>query len=149
MELPKEKPTNPPLAVVEEINDNALTIEVLLEEVSEILQINLYDTLTYQDFKKILDPGTALSLYFSLSNTGTFDGSDPDRTADLYSTTLQVKDMYDLEQLWLWIKQPRLPKDFRTELVRYLCHRDELDEHIAELSQVRFERLRMWINYHV
>ncbi len=128
-----------------EITDNAMTILALLEEVTEILQLNLYDTMTYKDYVDVLNPATALNFYFNLSHfnpTGSEIGFyDP--------KGVSITNLYDQEQMWLWINADRLPPDFRTDLVRHLCQRDELQEHIAGLSQTRYERLRTWTNTHV
>lgn len=119
-------------------------ILALLEEVADILQLNLYSTQTYHDYQMVLNPASALQLYFNLSHfnptgseVGYYDASG-----------YLMNELYDQEQMWLWINADRLPADFRSDLVRHLCQRDELEEHIAELSQTRYERLRNWTANH-
>ena len=135
---------NQPLVTEEPITDNRLVILALLEEVADILQLNLYSTQTYHDYQMVLNPASALQLYFNLSHfnpTGSEVGYY-DASGHL------MNELYDQEQMWLWIMADRLPPDFRTDLVRHLCQRDELEEHIAELSQTRYERLRNWTANH-
>ena len=122
-----------------------MVILALLEEVCDILQINPYSTQTYKDYIGVVNPGTGLKLAFSLANSRPIINDSyivgTDGTVDMQ--------LFEVEQMWWWLKADELPKDFRSELTRYLCQRDQLEEHIAELSQVRYERLRQWTNYHV
>ncbi|WJJ55187.1 hypothetical protein [Xanthomonas phage RTH11] len=122
-----------------------MVILALLEEACDILQLNPYETQTYKDYVSVTNPGTGLALMFRLANTRPVinEGYLLDSAGKIVSNSL------DVEQIWLWVTADELPKDFRTDLMRYLCHRDELQEHLAELSQVRYERLRQWTNYHV
>jgi len=129
-----------------EITDNRLVILALLEEVADILQLNLYNTQTHRDYRLVLEPATQLQKIFNAPFVT--EGGDEVYLDRIVSPWIHYE-LLDQEQMWMWISADRLPADFRTDLVRHLCHRDELQEHIAGLSQTRYERLRTWTNTHV
>lgn len=131
------------------ITNNALTIEALLVEVCEILQLNPYTTVVYADLQSVLDLSTGISAYFHLTNAPEAFNTGTAVLLDADGKTISAGELLDAETLWYWIEMPELPSDFRIDLVRHLTQRDELSEHIAELSQVRWERLRNWTNSHV
>lgn len=121
---------SPPILTLVEITDNALLVETMIEDACWLLQINPYTTKTYAAFQAALDPSTGIRLLARLSNP-------------------EVNPLIQNESVIIaWVDAEDLPSNFRSDFMRFLIEVDQLDSHVASLSQGRWEQLRNWTNEH-
>lgn len=112
------EPAAEPLSVAGEVKDCSLVLLGLITDLTEHLRVDLFNSRLFQ-------------LYQSAVHGETLpEGYDQD----------------DLEQMQEWAQASHLPEHFRKTLLTYFIRVDGLDEHVLELSQYRYERLRTWSN---
>lgn len=123
-----------PIEAVEEVIGNALLLETLLIEFSDIVGLNPFDLVSY-NFLELAQSEEALQVV-----------SEYDQLSD--RELGRWRNVEDVSCMVGWIYQETLPKGFRKDFIDFVIRIDELNEVIEMLSQARWEKMRTWIHAH-
>lgn len=114
-----------PIEVVEAITDNRLHLLLLIGEVVELLGQSLFNTNIFALFDRATREKVELLV---------LEGGE----------SFLSPDQYELDRMIHWLEAETLPSDIRRQLLEMYVRLDDLTEVLASLSQVRWERLKLW-----
>jgi hypothetical protein len=124
-----------PIEAVEEVTGNALLLETLLIEFSDIVGLNPYALLSH-GFLELAQGQEALQAVVEY-----------DQFSD--GVLGRWRSIEDMSCMVGWIYQETLPKSFRKDFIDYVIRVDDLNEVMEMLSQGRWEKMRTWVHSHV